>query len=119
MNHNAEYYQKQYIQYGGELNDCTNAEDVKTHNQAMRELSKLYSQAKNENDKSFYLDLIKYPNPRVRRIAAAHCLGMNVYRFRAIRALKAIIRESENKHDVFTAKSIIEVWKKNRHKLSF
>ena len=119
MNHNAEYYQEQYIRYGGELNDCTNAEDVKTHNQAMGELSRLYSQAKNEIDKSFYLDLLKHPNPHVRRIAAAHCLGMNVYRFRALRALKSIIRKSDNRNDVFVTKSIIEVWKKNGHKLSF
>ena len=85
----------------------------------MGELSKLYSQVKNEHDKSFYLDLLKHPNPRVRRIAAAHCLGMNVYRFRAISALKAIIRESENTHDVFVAKSTIEVWKKQGHRLTF
>ena len=110
-------YSAKYIQYGSELDDCTSEEEVRKHNQAMRELSKLFHQVKDEQDKSFLLELLKHPNSRVRRIAAAHCLGMHVYEIRALLALRKIIRKGENRHDVFTAKLTLE-WRKQGHKLT-
>ena len=112
-------YANDYIRYGSELNDCTNKEDVKRHNKAMNKLSKLYRVVKELDEKGFLLDLLRHENPRVRRIVAAHCLGMNCYINEALRTLNEIIKANTNRHDVFTAQSIIEVWEKQNHHLRF
>ncbi len=105
-------YKEKYILYGAELNDCTSKEEVRKHNAAMKKLSALYYEVSLTEDKSFLLELLKYPNDRIRTLVAAHCLGMNIYMAEAQKALKEIMHNKRNPVIAFNARSTLKVWKK-------
>ncbi|MBQ7455501.1 MAG: hypothetical protein IJS53_03560 [Clostridia bacterium] len=115
-------YTDEYIRYCLQLTNENNPpvhphENVARHNQAMRQLGALYHRVEKEKDRRFLPGLLRHEDLRVRKIAAAHCLGLNVYKFRALRALRKIIRGGGI--EGFSAEMTIKMWKKQGHHLTF
>lgn len=105
-------YIEKYIILGKDLNDCTTKEDVKRHNIAMKNLSKLYKEIELVSDKTFLLLLLENQNIHLRALVAAHCLGMNIYIPEAKKTLKKIAHQNSNQIMAFNAQATLDVWKK-------
>ena len=64
--------------------------DIRKHNRAMDKILKLVETIKTETDKTYMLDLISSPEPRVRLSASVNCLRMGIYIQEATEELKRI-----------------------------
>lgn len=104
-------YKEKYLLYSADLNDCTTKENVKRHNAAMKQLSKLYHQLENEKDKSFLLELLQNKNDRTKLLVAAHCLGLGVYISEAKKVLSILAKNKSNSILAFEAQATLDVWK--------
>ena len=104
-------YQELYITLCLELNKGYKKSDVKAHNIAMKELAKIFYQAKKEQDKSFFLELLRNDSVQVRLIASAHCLGLNIYIGEAKKVLTSIAKDRSNVKLAFEAQATLDVWK--------
>ena len=104
-------YMKEYLAYCSKLNDCTTKEEVRIHNSAMKKLGKLFKKIKDEPDKSFLVDLLENSDERTRLLAAAHCLGLQVYVPKAKRVLSVLSKHKENPSIAFEAQATLDVWK--------
>ena len=105
-------YKALYLLYCADLNDCTTKEDVKRHNAAMKQLSKLFHQIEGESDKSFLLELLTTENDHTKALVAAHCLGFGVYVSEAKKVLSSLAKSNANPILAFEAQATLEVWKK-------
>lgn len=121
-NLSQEDYLSIYRQHGAHLAQCT--DDFGTasdeHNHAMKSLGKIWRQLKQDPsiDTSFFLQLLEDENLALRKLAAAHCLGLGIYVFKARRTLKNLMRE-KNPYISGTAGFTLEAWKRNGKKLTF
>lgn len=104
-------YKEQYLKYCARLNRCTTKAEVRKHNAAMKQLSKLYHQVENEEDKSFLAELLCNENNRTRVLVAAHCLGLGVYVSEALEVL-SILENHSDPFISFPARGTLLVWKK-------
>ena len=103
-------YKAGYILHCSSLRNGYTKRDVKKHNVAMKELAQLFHQAKKEQDKSFYLELLHSESTQVRLIAAAHCLGLSEYIGEAKKVLRAIAKDKTNPEFAFEAQATLDVW---------
>ncbi len=104
-------FKAQYIFHCSALNNGYAKKDVKKHNVAMKELAQLFHQAKTEQDKSFYLELLHSESNQIRLIAAAHCLGLNEYIGEAKKVLRSIAKDNTNPELAFEARATLDAWK--------
>ncbi len=112
-----QFYKDQYLFLCGQLSDCATKQEVKKHNAAMKELSRLFYQVRELEDKSFLLELLGNENERTQSLIAAHCLGLKVYIPEAKKTLAAIAKKSENPIIAFGAQSTLDVWRKQGYLL--
>lgn len=108
-----ENYKEQYILHCADLHNGFSKTDVEKHNDAMKQLSKLFYKVKNEADRSFLLELMQHNNVRIRMTAASHCLALNEYVKEAKKVLKAISKNEKDSLLSFEAKSTLKVCKEN------
>ncbi len=104
-------YKEQYLRHCQELNNGYSRKDIKRHNIAMKELSKLFHEIKGEANKSILLELLEEGDDKTKSLVAAHCLGLNAYVKEAKRVLTQIAKNKEDRILAFDAKSTLEVWK--------
>lgn len=103
-------YTERYLQYCADLNECTEKNDVRRNNAAMKQLGKLFQQIKAEPDKSFLLEPLKNKNDRTKALAAAHCLGLGVYIKETKEVLSGIANNKDNPILAFEAQATLDVW---------
>lgn len=104
-------YKEQYLLHCVNLNDCTNKEDVKRHNAAMKQLGKLFHQIESEEDKSFLVELLQNEDDRTKSLVAAHCLGFGVYVLEAEKVLSTLAKSKVNPILAFEAQATLDIWK--------
>ena len=104
-------YKEQYLLYCKDLNNCFTKEDVRKHNAAMKNLSKLFYMLKTETERSFLSELLQSENKRTRALVAAHCLGLGIYMTEAEKILKLIAKDKSDPFLAFEAQSTLDVWK--------
>ena len=108
-------YKEQYIllcsQLMGSIDESTTDEDIQNHNNTMKKLGDLYHQVENISDKSFFLVLLEHSDVQTRMLAAAHCLGLNIYLSEAKSVLKKIAKFKDDPQVAFEAQAILDVWK--------
>lgn len=105
-----DYYKEQYLKYCAKLNRCTTKAEVRKHNAAMKQLSKLYHQVEKEEDKSFLAEMLYNADNRTRLLVAAHCLGFGVYVSDALEVLSTLANHSDP-FIAFEAQGTLYVWK--------
>jgi len=105
------YFDK-YIELCLQLDDYTK-EGVKKHNKAMKQLAKLFNEIKENRwlAEELYDRLLSYQDERVRAIASAHCLGMNVHIDKAKKCLENISKTSNEPLSRFSAEMTLRTWK--------
>ena len=104
-------YKEQYLLHCENLNSGTTKEDIKKHNNAMRQLAKLYHKIEKENNKTFLLELLQNSNERTQALVAAHCLGLGIYIPESKKVLTIIAKNKRNQPLAFEAQSTLNVWK--------
>ena len=112
-------YKDLYFLYCSRLmsfDHCTK-KDVKKHNAAMDELSKLYHIIEKEPDKSFLEELLICQNDYVRMIVASHCLGMKIYVPLAEKVLTDISLNMEDRFLALNAAGTLMVWREQGYLL--
>ena len=103
-------YKELYLLYCSDLNNCTDKNDVKRHNAAMKKLSKLYAELKPVADKSYLLELLQIGDDRTRSLVAAHCLGYGVYLPEAKRVLSKLSKQHRDPYIAFEAKETLAIY---------
>ena len=103
-------YISKYRELCLDLNEGVSKEDIRKHNSAMKKLSKLFYQLKNQEDKKFVLELLYDDNIQIASLVASHCLGWKVYDREAIKVLKSISKNKSNSVVAFNAKMTLEVY---------
>ncbi len=118
----SEEYLRIYHEYGACLAQCPDdfKENADEHNRAMENFGRIWRQIRQDPnvDVSFYLQLLKDENLALRKLAAAHCLGLEVYVRKARRTLKNLTHE-KNPYIANTASFTLEAWKNNGRTLTF
>ncbi len=104
-------YKERYLKFCGELYNGNTKQDVKRHNTAMHELSKIFHEVKKETDKSILLELLEEGDDKTKLLVASHCLGLSVYVQEAKKALSQVSKNKEDRILAFNAKTTWEVWK--------
>lgn len=104
-------YLQRYRELCAELTDATNKEEVKQHNKAMKKLAKLFYEVEKQEDKSFFMELLKEEEPRTTTLVAAHCLGLGVYIKEAENILRRNSKIKDNPVVAFNAETTLEVYK--------
>jgi hypothetical protein len=104
-------YKKKYVELCMELDDYSK-EGVKKHNKAMKILATLFHQL--ENDKKvaevLFEQLMAFDDERVKAVAAAHSLGLNINLNKAQKTLKDIIKSSSEPLSRLNAEMTLQVW---------
>lgn len=106
-----EKYLELYIHQCSLLNKGYTKSKVKAHNIAMKELAKIFYHFKEEEDRALFLELLHNESNQVRLMAAAHCLGLNVYIDEAQKTLNQIAKDKHNVELAFEAQVTLDVWK--------
>lgn len=85
---------------------------VKKHNQAMKELAKIFHELKDDKKRAgnLYKQLMDHNDERVRIMAAAHSLGLNVNLVKAQKTLKKIKHDSADPETGFSAGMTLRIW---------
>lgn len=104
-------YKNQFLKLCLNLKQGSTKKDIIVHNRSMKGLSKIFYKVQKIEDKSFYLELLHEDSIQVRLIAAAHCLGLNIYVEDAIKTLSNIANNKINNELAFDAQATLDVWK--------
>jgi septation ring formation regulator EzrA len=107
-----EKYKERYMELCSLLDEYSKT-GVKKHNKAMKELAKLFSEVSNNQEiaEKLYSELMDSDDERVKSIAAAHSLGMNINLTKAQKTLKEISQKSNEPLSRFNAEMTLKTWK--------